>query len=243
MTGPTSGPESGPEPGQEPGAASSPQAPAPEESLIPGMSTAPGAEVTEQTEPAVSVEAPRKPAADRAARRAFRPRRVIPATITAALMVVIGALIAVEVISALLGKPVRWVPYDRLLSWASSTTWNDPVVMAIAGLITALGLLLVLLALVPGRPRLIPIRTGDPDLIVGMQPRGFTRALAHTARQVPGVDRATVKLRGRTAQVTAHSPLRDTTGLAQAVQRAVTERIAALGPSGDYPVRVNLRGK
>ncbi|GAA3114707.1 DUF6286 domain-containing protein [Streptosporangium carneum] len=209
----------------------------------PETPTAPGAGVSEATAPPVSARVPRNRAADRAAVRAFRPRRVVPATITAALMTVAGALVAAEVISALLGRPLRWIPYDRLLSWASSTTWDDPSVTLGAALITLLGLLLVLLALVPGRPRLIPVRTDDPDLVIGMQPRGFIRALAHAAEQVPGVDHARVRLRGRTAEVTARSPLREPVGLAEAVQQAVTTRIAALAPLKDHPVRVHLRGK
>ncbi|MEV8633451.1 DUF6286 domain-containing protein [Streptosporangium sp. NPDC051023] len=209
----------------------------------PETPTAPGAEVAEATTPPVAPRVPRNPRADRAAVRAFRPRRVVPAVITAALMTVAGVVVAAEVISALLGRPLRWIPYDRLLAWASSTTWDDPGVLLGAGVITALGLLLVLLAIVPGRPRLIPVRTGDPDLIIGMQPRSFTRALAHAAEQVPGIDHARVRLRGKTAEVTAHSPLREPAGLVEAVQRTVVERIAALGPLKDYPVRVNLRGK
>ncbi|MDP9865512.1 MULTISPECIES: DUF6286 domain-containing protein [Streptosporangium] len=204
---------------------------------------APGAELTEQAPPPPPAGVQRNRAADRAASRAFRPRRVIPAVITAALMTVIGVLVAVETVSALLGRPVRWVPYDRMLSWASSTPWNDPRVMVGASVVTALGLLLVLLALVPGQPRLIPARTGDPDLIIGMRRHGFTRALAHAARRVQGIDRAHVRLRGRTAQVTVDSHMWDVTGLAEAVRLAVTERITALAPVDDYAVRVNLRGK
>ncbi|MEU7989043.1 DUF6286 domain-containing protein [Streptosporangium canum] len=212
-------------------------------SPAPETPAAPGAALTEQAPPPTPAGVPRNRAADRAAIRAFRPRRVVPAVITAALMTVIGALVAVETISALLGRPVRWVPYDRMLGWASSTPWSDPWVMLGASVVTALGLLLVLLALVPGRPRFIPARTGDPDLVIGVQRRGFTRSLAHAARQVQGVDHARVRLHGTTAQVTAGSHLRDTTGLAEAVRLAVADRIAALAPVDDYPVRVNLRGR
>ncbi|MER7207315.1 DUF6286 domain-containing protein [Streptosporangium sp. NPDC000239] len=215
--------------------------PVPGTGPAPGASTAPGAEVTEETAPPARV--PRNHAADRAAVRAFRPRRVVPAVITAVLMTALGVVVAAEVISALLGRPLRWTPYDRMLSWASTTRWDDSRVLFGAGVVALLGLLLVLLALIPGRPRLIPVRTGDPELIIGMQPRGFTRALTHAAEQVPGIDRARVRLRGRTAEVTAHSPLREPAGLAEAVQRAVTTRIAALGPLKDYPVRVRLRGE
>ncbi|WP_329428776.1 DUF6286 domain-containing protein [Streptosporangium sp. NBC_01495] len=206
----------------------------------------------EQTAPMYGTAEPAPPiygtvakdaSADRAAVRAFRPRRVTPSVITAVLMTLAGLLLALEVISALLGRPLRLVPYDRLLSWATSTPWNDPRVMAGAGLAGLLGLLLVLLAIIPGRPTLIPVRTGDKDLAIGMQRRGFTRSLAHAAEQVQGIERARVRLRGKAVHVAAESGMRDTRGLADAVREAVTMRITALSPVWKYPVRVYLREK
>jgi hypothetical protein len=207
------------------------------------MPTAPGAELTEQPVPPVPAGVPRNASADRAAVKAFRPRRVIPSVITAILMLVIGGLVAAEVISALLGNPLRLVPYDRVLGWASSTSWDDPSVLMGALVPVLLGVLLVLLALIPGRPRLIPVRTGDKDLIIGMRPKGFAHALTHAAEQVQGVDRARVRVLGRTAHVKADSFLRDTTGVADAVRQAVTARIATLSPVRDHSVRVKLREK
>ncbi|MGJ6962206.1 DUF6286 domain-containing protein [Streptosporangium sp. G11] len=182
-------------------------------------------------------------AADRAAIRAFRPRRVVPSVITATLMTVIGLLLALEVISALMGRPLRLVPYDRILPWASSTPWSDPRMMAGASLVGLVGLLLVLLAIVPGRPTLIPVRTGDRELAIGMQRRGFARSLAHAAEQVQGVEHARVRLRGKAVHVAADSGMRDTRGLADAVREAVNRRIVALSPVWKYPVHVHLREK
>ncbi|MEU8382302.1 DUF6286 domain-containing protein [Streptosporangium sp. NPDC048865] len=181
--------------------------------------------------------------ADRAAVRAFRPRRVLPSVITSVLMTLIGLLVALEVVSALLGRPLRLVPYDRILSWATSTPWNDPRVMAGAGLAGLLGLLLVLLSIIPGRPTLIPVRTGDRDLAIGMHRRGFTRSLAHAAEQVQGIEHARVRLRGKTVHVAADSGMRDVRGLAGAVREAVNLRLTALSPVGKYPVHVSLREK
>lgn len=186
---------------------------------------------------------PRSASADRATINAFRPRRVIPAVVTAVLMTALGVFVALEVISALVGHPLRLLPYDRMLTWASSTPWSDPRVMWGATVVGLLGLLLVLLALIPGRPTLIPVRTGDRDLMIGMQRRGFTRSLAHAAERVQGINRARVRLVGKSVRVDADSGLRDTTGLADAVREAVTGRIAALSPVWNHPVHVRLRGK
>ncbi|MEV4376979.1 DUF6286 domain-containing protein [Streptosporangium sp. NPDC049644] len=204
---------------------------------------APGTASVAPSAPRAPDEVVRNASADRAAVRAFRPRRVIPAVITAVVMTAIGVLVALEVISALAGHPLRLLPYDRMLTWASSTPWSDRQVMAGAGLVGLLGLLLVLFALIPGRPTLIPVRTGDKDLVIGMQRRGFARSLAHAAERVRGVDQAKVRLVGKTVRVDAHSAVRDTTGLADAVREAVTARIAALSPVWHHPVHVHLRGK
>ncbi|WP_051752435.1 DUF6286 domain-containing protein [Streptosporangium amethystogenes] len=204
---------------------------------------APGAAFVEPPASRAPDEVVRNASADRAAVRAFRPRRVVPAVITAVVMTAIGVLVALEVISALAGHPLRLLPYDRMFAWASSTPWSDRQVMAGAGLVGLLGLLLVLFALIPGRPTLIPVRTGDKDLVIGMQRRGFARSLAHAAERVRGVDQARVRLVGKTVRVDAHSAVRDTTGLADAVREAVTARIAALSPVWNHPVHVHLRGK
>ncbi|MEU4409558.1 DUF6286 domain-containing protein [Streptosporangium sp. NPDC023963] len=225
----------------EPAMPPAPPAPPAYGTTEPAMSPAYG--TAEPSPPPIYGTVAKDASADRAAVKAFRPRRVVPAVITAILMTLLGLLVALEVISALLGRPLRLVPYDRILSWATSTPWNDPRLMTGAGLAGLLGLLLVLLALVPGRPTLIPVRTGDRDLAIGMQRRGFTRSLAHAAEQVQGIEHARVRLRGKAVHVAADSGMRDTRGLADAVREAVNLRITALSPVWKYPVRVHLREK
>ncbi|MEU4830453.1 DUF6286 domain-containing protein [Streptosporangium sp. NPDC023615] len=217
--------------------------PVPATGPAPGATTAPGAEIAEPPAPWAPATVPRNASADRAAVRAFRPRRVIPSMITAVLMTALGLLVAVEVVSALLRRPLRLVPYDRILAWASSTPWSDQRVMAGAGLAGLLGLLLVLLAIVPGRPTLVPVRTGTGNLIVGVHRRGFARSLARAAEAVPGVDHARVRLLGRTVRVTADAGTRDVTGLADVVREAVNARIDAFSPVRRHSVRVRLRGR
>ncbi|MFI6507355.1 DUF6286 domain-containing protein [Streptosporangium sp. NPDC050855] len=209
----------------------------------PGTTTAPGAEIAEPPASQATGAVPRNASADRAAVRAFRPRRVIPSVITALLMTALGLLVALEVVSALLNRPLRLVPYDRILPWASSTPWSDPRVMAGAGLTGLLGLLLVLLAIVPGRPTLVPVRTGTRKLLVGVQRRGFARSLARAAEAVPGVDRARVRLLGRTVRVRADAGTRDVTDLGDVVREAVNARIDAFSPVRRHSVRVRLRGR
>jgi hypothetical protein len=179
--------------------------------------------------------------ADRAAVRAFRPRRAVPALVVAALLTVLGVLVAAETLSALAGRPARWVRLDRLLGWAASTPWNNTLFLLGAALVTLIGLALVVTALVPGRPRLVPVRTGDADLIIGMRRKSFARALAHAAEGVSGVHSARTSVRGRTAAVTATTSGWDRERFGEAVRTAVLSRLAALNPVEPYQVKVNVR--
>ena len=179
--------------------------------------------------------------ADRAAVRAFRPRRTVPAVVVAALLTVLGVLVAVETLSALAGRPAPWIRLDRLLRWAASTPWNAPLFLLGAALVALVGLALIAAALVPGRPRLVPVRTGDADLIIGMRRKSFTRALAHAAEGVSGVHSARASVHGRTAAVTATTAGWDRERFGEAIRTAVLSRLAALNPVEPYQVKVNVR--
>ncbi|MEV4801069.1 DUF6286 domain-containing protein [Nonomuraea sp. NPDC049421] len=184
------------------------------------------------------VEVPPSKAADRAAVRAFRPARRVPAVVVAVLLAVLSLLVLLEIVSGLVGRPLRWIPYDRMLAWASTTSWSDPLVLLGAAVVTLIGVALLSSALVPGRPRMVPVRSGDPDLIIGLRPRSVARALAHAAEQVPGVRSARGKLRGQTFAVTPTTYGGD---VDQDVRGAVLSRLA--GYDLVHPYRVAVRGR
>lgn len=190
---------------------------------------------------AAELAPPADPAADKAALRAFRPRRTVPAVITAILLTLVGFVVAAQVISALVGRPLNWVPYEGLLRWASATAWQSPPVMAGAALVTVIGLALLLAAFLPGRPRLVPVRTGDPELIIGMRRRSFAEAMAGAAREVPGVRSAHAAVRGRTITVTATTSGWDDANASEAVRNAALTKLAALATVEPYRVSVRLR--
>src|SRR5262249_13449195 len=102
------------------------------------------------------------------------------------------------------------------------------------------GLAVLAAALVPGRPRMMPVRTGDPGLIIGLRPRSVTRALAHAAEEVPGVLSARATLRGARITVTPLIEGPDD-GPGHAVRDAALTRLAALNPVEPYRVIVNVR--
>ncbi|MBF8190778.1 alkaline shock response membrane anchor protein AmaP [Nonomuraea sp. K274] len=184
---------------------------------------------------------PHDRSADRAARRAFRPYRRIPAIVVAALLTLLGLLVAAETISALAGRPLRWLPYDGMLAWASGTLWSNPLFLLGAAVVTLLGLALLALALVPGRPRMVPVRSGDPDLIIGLRRRSVARALAHAADEVPGVHSSHVTMRGHTVSVRPETSGWDDERCEQDVRAAVLDRLAGLDLVEPYRVDVHVK--
>ncbi|MCO5974014.1 DUF6286 domain-containing protein [Actinoallomurus soli] len=175
-------------------------------------------------------------------RRAFRPRRAIPAIVTAAALAAATILIAVEVITALVShRAGNVLPVPYLARLGRDTRWADPLALAVAALIAALGLLLLLLALWPGRPRVIALAFDDPAALVGITVAGLRRQLAQAARTVDGVTGARVRVRRGGVRVRAVSPLRDPQGLAEQVEHAVTGRIRELAPLHPPRVHVTVR--
>ncbi|WP_327048423.1 DUF6286 domain-containing protein [Microbispora sp. NBC_01189] len=176
------------------------------------------------------------------AERAFRPGRGLPAVVAALALLAIGVLTAVEVISALLGHPVGLVPYERVAGWARTTAWNDDRALAAAAALALIGLVLVLIAAVPGRGRLVALRTADPDLVVGVPRRALARVLSGAAGRVDGVRAAGARVRGWHADVSVRTDLRDTTVLRERVRAAAEREIARLAPAHPISLRVRVHG-
>ncbi|MDL4775634.1 MULTISPECIES: DUF6286 domain-containing protein [Thermomonosporaceae] len=192
--------------------------------------------------------APAKPAAggraaDRAALRAFRSRRVWPALVAAVLLVVAGALTAIEVISALVGSPMKLIDYPRVTRWAAGGggAWNAWGPLAIASALALLGLIFLFAGLVPGRSRLVPLRGDSRDLVLGVTRRGFTGAVSAAAMETDGVTGVRkVKLRRHKVVVRAETGMRSPGDLEERVREAVERSLERLGPLPDRDVKVRI---
>jgi hypothetical protein len=170
----------------------------------------------------------------RAAVRAFRPRRVLPASLAASLLTAVGASAAAQIVSTGLGHPVlrpaSTAPVVRLLH---TLAWSDPLPMMIGGALMLAGLLLVLAAVLPGRTRTAALAGDDPRFVTGLGRSSLRSALLATALDVPGVESATVRLRGRLrprAEVRVVTGFRDPGNLGEQVADAVHDRIEDLDP-------------
>lgn len=184
------------------------------------------------------------PGQRRKARHVFRPRRTIPGVLVAAVLAAAGILGTIWAASAALGHPLWNVPHGDFAGPLQSTVhWSDTGTIAVASAVAFVGFALILMALIPGRPRAIPVASGDRSLVIGVPRRSLRRSLGWLAEDVPGIGKVKVRARRRTIKVRATTPLRDPAGLRESVQSVVEGRLAALDPLWPVRVRVRLRRK
>ncbi|WP_345154473.1 DUF6286 domain-containing protein [Nonomuraea rubra] len=177
----------------------------------------------------------------RRARRVLRPARTVPGALLA--LVLAGGLgaTAAEVVSALLGAPLGWV-----LAGERGGRAGGPDHLAGDG------------HRGPGgggrrhahaaagdraRPlrALVPVETSDPLIVIGITRSGLRRTLRAAAQQVAGVDKARVRLRRRTIEVTVTTGAESTGQMLRQVGTAVGDRLAGVGTLGTGEVVVRLR--
>ncbi|MFI7416937.1 DUF6286 domain-containing protein [Nonomuraea sp. NPDC049684] len=177
----------------------------------------------------------------RRARRALRPARTLPGALVALVSAAVLGATTAEVVTSLLGKPLGWVPVDEAVELAGARTW--PQVSSAALLTAGAGLLMLLLAIVPGRSRTVPVETSDPLIVIGITRAGLRRTLRAAAQKVNGVDRARVRLRRRTIEVTVVTGPESSGAMLRQVGTAVGDRLAGVGTLGTGEVVVRLRRK
>jgi len=95
----------------------------------------------------------------------------------------------------------------------------------------------------PGRPRAVPLASGDAALVIGVSRRNLRRSLRWLVEDVPGIDSAKIRTGRRYLKVRVTTRLRDSAGLREKAQATVQDRIAALDPLFPLQVKVRLRRK
>ncbi|WP_157522366.1 DUF6286 domain-containing protein [Herbidospora cretacea] len=181
----------------------------------------------------------RRRARRRTAMRALRPGRTPAGAGVAGALLVLGTALVGEMVSAFAGWPTGWSGLPGLLGLA----WGEPLVALTGSLMVVSGTVLVLLAMVPGRPRLVPLEVSDDALVMGLSRTGLKRTLVAVVMTVPGVDLAFVRLRRGQIEVTVLTKGSRTGELLKEVGAVVGDRLAGLGVYGRNEVVVRLRRK
>jgi hypothetical protein len=170
-----------------------------------------------------------------------RRRRTLPALAVAAICTAAGVTVVIDVIAvATVHHSLVW-PYEQMARLLRENTWNTTAVLAIAAGIAFIGILLLAAAALPGRQKLQPLNTGDPDVVAGATRRSLHRTLTDTARDVDGIANAHVAVGRRRIKVTADSYLRDPAGQREAVTTAVAARLDQLDPHQHRSVQTRVR--
>lgn len=184
------------------------------------------------------------PGPRRKARREFRPRRRTPGVLVAAVIVAAGLVGCVWAASAALGDPLWNIPHSDFAGPLQSTVhWDDTGTLIVASAVAFVGFLLILIALIPGRARAIPLASGDESLVIGVPRRSLRRSLGWLAEDVAGINRAKVRTGRHSVKVRVTTRLRDPAGLRESVQAVVENRLARLDPLWPVRVKVRLRRK
>ncbi|BCJ37490.1 hypothetical protein Athai_49930 [Actinocatenispora thailandica] len=154
-----------------------------------------------------------------------------------------GLLLAAEAVLAAVGRPPWLIRFDTWLAPLQRSTLGDPIVLAIAFAVAAVGLLLLFVQVRPWAPRLLAIRrrTGTEPVRWSVYRRSVERQLCVAVDAVAGVGETTARLRGKRSRwrLTVSPRGRgDSRGQVREVVAGQLDRIAAPLP---VKLRVSMR--
>lgn len=172
-----------------------------------------------------------------------RSRRTLPAVLVA-LVLIAGCGAVIVSLAQRWASASEYLSYDTVARDLHATGWGEwPVAVAAAVLLVA-GAALLVTAILPGRPRVLPLRADD-GMDAGV-PAGELRALLRgDAKTVDGVNSARITLRRGAARAVVDTDLhRGHTEIADEVCAVLSNRVQELGrPVGRVQVRVKGPGK
>ena len=123
-----------------------------------------------------------------------RPRRVIPASIVAGLLLVAMVVVVWSCVQVLLGQ-APLLPLTSLAARGSELHWNDLAVLIGGGILAGLGLVLLACAWLPGAPNVLSLADVGDQTQAGATTRTVRQAVAAAASRVVGVSAATAQVR------------------------------------------------
>ncbi len=175
------------------------------------------------------IEAPRLP----------RRPRIVPAVIVAIIIGAAGVTVAIDVIAVRANHHAQIWPYRQMATQMRQTHWGDGIVIAVAAALIAVGLILLSLAIVPGREKLIALNSERSEEAVSTTRKSLRRMLHRAISDLDAVDNVEVRLRRRAVRLSVGSPLRDPGNLATEARSMAIDRLEQIGVN--RPPRVTVR--
>ncbi|MBN6038498.1 DUF6286 domain-containing protein [Amycolatopsis sp. 195334CR] len=166
-----------------------------------------------------------------------RPRRSLPATVTALILLAACVLVVITVVQRLTGDQ-PWLDYRAIATAVHATRWTDLTTALVAGTAATLGLVLLLAAILPGKRTVLAL-AGTPDS--GAARAGYRSTLRAAAANVDGISRASVTVGSRRVKVRAKTARTQLDGLAEAVAATVEQRLDHVTPARRPTVSVKVR--
>ncbi len=167
-----------------------------------------------------------------------RPRRVIPASIVALLVLAAMVVLIWSLVQILLGQqPI--VSFGFLAEQGAGLAWNALPVLIGGGVLALLGVILLACAWKPGAPNVLALAEVGTHTQAGATRRSVRHAVTTAANQVEGVTHATVELTRNRVRATVSTPLHDTADLSEQVTTAVGDRLTTIALA--RPPRISVR--
>jgi Family of unknown function (DUF6286) len=173
-----------------------------------------------------------------------RPRRTLPATIVALVLLAVCVLVVVAVAQALLGQ-TPFLSLDQLLAVTAGQHWNSAATVAAAVVLAVIGLVLLAAAIRPGRPTVLPLAPqeveGRPGADAGVRRATLAKDLTTTVEAVAGVTRAEVTARRRRVTASVEVAAAEPAAVPDQVRERLEARLSEIGPAPRPRVRVHAR--
>lgn len=171
-----------------------------------------------------------------------RPRRSLPATLVALLLLAAAVLVALSCVQVLLGRP-SLIPLATLAGVGASLTWNTPVVIAGGVIAGVLGLLLLAAAVLPGRPTVLALSGSSAGTSSGVTRRSLCRDLVSTVRSADGITATRISVKRGRIRAMVHAPGGENTELDEQVRGLLTNRLAEIALAHRPRMRVRVRAE
>lgn len=164
------------------------------------------------------------------------------AALVALALLILGALVAVEIVTQVWRHKPLAIPYDHWYRSAVTNTWATASVRWLSLAVAAGGLLLLVVALVRRPPADIDLRDGEA-VQADVQRSSLEKSLTRAAVSVDGVSDASVHVGPKSARVTARTTNHDPGDLDARVVAAVGARLGTVGLADELPVDVAVKRK